>query len=778
MNRSRGWACVAALGILLSACGGGGSAPAEGPSPPSAADTAAPSVPGALTTRPVSVSQIDLAWAASTDNLAVTGYEVLRCPGVCSPSIVVARPTGTSHNDTGLAAGTLYTYRVRATDAAGNVSGGAAATGTTLAVAPPPVPSVDTAAPSVPGNLGATATSSTQVQLAWTASTDNVAVTAYRVERCAGAGCSNFGVLASPATPAHADTTALAATDYSYRVSALDAAGNVSAASLPASVRTPAASGGPNATVAGAVTVPHPTLSNLSLEWAVVGDANLNGVVSAQFRRVGDTDWSQGMPLRRVPAGSNAGFSWANRHSGSVFDLQPATRYEVALSLVDPDGGSATQTVFATTRAVPAPMAGAPVKAVTPATFASVAATAQPGDILQLAAGSYPGFSWGVSGTAARPIVIRSSAGAVINGEITLIDRPHIHLDGLTIHGRVRFNRSNGIVVTRCTLQATSATGGDGIVSYLRSEDSYIADNVLTGLTPWAEASLGVNGSNQGEGILVTGPGHVIMNNRVRGFRDNISFLEASEAQDQFSIDVLNNDLGVAGDDGVEADYCFHNCRILRNRVTNAFIGMSSQPSLGGPTYFVRNAMYNVVHTAFKLNNTSNGDVLLHNTVVKNGDALGVYSGVPVLRLHARNNLFIGGPGGSFNGYSSGSGRVISLETLDLASSSLDHNGYGATSGSFTGRVGSTAFNGLAQLRSATTEKNAVEVDLTVFSAAVAYPASPMTLYPTPDLRLRAGSAAQNAGEPIPNVNTGYAGSAPDLGAYEAGTALPVYGPR
>src|SRR3990172_4383203 len=47
-----------------------------------------------------------------------------------------------------------------------------------------------------------------------------------------------------------------------------------------------------------------------------------------------------------------------------------------------------------------------------------------------------------------------------------------------------------------------------------------------------------------------------------------------------------------------------------------------------------------------------------------------------------------------------------------------------------------------------------------------------------PDLRLATGSAAENAGIPLDNINAGYAGSAPDLGAYELGSAPPHYGPR
>ncbi|MCM5680364.1 right-handed parallel beta-helix repeat-containing protein [Schlegelella sp. S2-27] len=521
------------------------------------------------------------------------------------------------------------------------------------------------------------------------------------------------------------------------------------------------------------MTLPFPTMQSLSVEWAISGDANLNGIVKMRYRPAGGS-WRDAMALRRVPAGSNAGFSWANRHSGSLLDLQPATSYDVELTLTDPDGGSTKKVVAVRTRAVPAPMANAPVKAVTPSNFNSMAAAARPGDVLQLGAGTYNGFNWVKSGVEGKPVVIRSSAGAVINGNIDMFDQSHVQLSGLTVNGRIRLNRTKHVAVTRSTINAST----DGIVHYLRSENSYFADNVINGKTVWRESSMGVNGDNVGEGILVTGPGHVIRNNRISGFRDNISLLEASEAVDQYSIDILYNDLRNAADDAVEADFCFHNCRVMRNRITNAFQGISSQPSLGGPTYFIRNAMYNIVLSAFKLNNGSIGDVILHNTVVKNGDGFGVYAGAPVRRAVIRNNLFIGGPGGTYAGYSSGSGKVTSLSDFD-ATSSADHDAYGSTTGGFSGQIGSARFTSLAALRSSTTEKNALQVGLDGFSAGVAYPSSPMTAYGVPDLQLKSGSPAVDAASRIPNVNDGFKGTGPDIGAYEVGgLVFPVYGPR
>jgi hypothetical protein len=528
------------------------------------------------------------------------------------------------------------------------------------------------------------------------------------------------------------------------------------------------------ATVPGSITAPFPTLHSITLEWSIAGDSDLDGVVTVRYREAGAGQFRQGMNLRRVPAGSNEGFSWGNRHSGSIFDLIPGTDYEVELTLADPDGGGAQQVVAVATRPVPAAMVGAPVRNVTPANLNSMIAAAQPGDVLLFGSGVYPGFTFARDGADGAPIVLRGLPGAQINGELGLFSRNFVHVESLTINGRLRFNGSDNVAVTRCTLNTSS----DGIVTFLRSENAYIADNVVLGATTWQESSYGVNGNNVGEGILVTGPGHSIINNRVSGMRDTISFLEGGEAVDQFSIDVIGNDLSEAGDDGIEADFCFHNCRIMRNRLTNTFIAFSSQPSLGGPTYFVRNVAYNVVHVPFKLYRSSIGDVLLHNTIVKQGDAFGAFPGTPIARLLARNNLFLGGPGGTYAGFSSGTGRAMDLQTLVVANADLNFDAFGSTTGAFTGRFGPTSFNTLAQMRATTTELAGQQVTLAVFAQPVAYPADANTQFAPVDLRPAQNGGAGDIGVAIANINDGFAGSAPDAGAYEVGSPLPPYGPR
>ena len=80
----------------------------------------------------------------------------------------------------------------------------------------------DTEAPTAPQNLSATGTSPSQIDLSWQAATDNVEVTLYRIERCQGAGCSDFSEIATTPSTSSPNTGLTASTSYSYRVRAQD----------------------------------------------------------------------------------------------------------------------------------------------------------------------------------------------------------------------------------------------------------------------------------------------------------------------------------------------------------------------------------------------------------------------------------------------------------------------------------------------------------------------------------------------------------------------------
>lgn len=112
-----------------------------------------------------------------------------------------------------------------ATDTSGNSTTSAPVIVTIQNVTP------DTTVPSAPQNLLATAVSTSQVNLSWTASTDNVGVVGYEVYR-------NSTKIATVTTPSYGDTGLAASTTYTYTIKALDAAGNVSVNSVAATAVT------------------------------------------------------------------------------------------------------------------------------------------------------------------------------------------------------------------------------------------------------------------------------------------------------------------------------------------------------------------------------------------------------------------------------------------------------------------------------------------------------------------------------------------------------------
>ncbi|MBM7567262.1 fibronectin type III domain-containing protein [Paenibacillus sacheonensis] len=187
-----------------------------------AADTQAPSTPAGVASTGKTASTIDLSWNESTDNYGVTGYDVYR------NGALVGSSGWNAFTDTGLAAGTAYTYTVKAKDAAGNASPAS----TAVTVTTTGTGGGDSAAPTAPGSLTSPAKTSTSVSLAWTASTDNVGVTAYDIyngDSLAGSTTGQTNYTVTGLTPG---------TAYGFTVKARDASGNVSPASGSLSVTT------------------------------------------------------------------------------------------------------------------------------------------------------------------------------------------------------------------------------------------------------------------------------------------------------------------------------------------------------------------------------------------------------------------------------------------------------------------------------------------------------------------------------------------------------------
>ena len=214
-------------------------------------DTQAPSTPTGLVAGSATASAITLSWASSTDNVAVAGY------GVYNNGVLQGSPTATGHTLTGLACGTSYTAAVDAFDAAGNRSGKATITTSTAACA-------DTAPPSTPTGLAASAPTQTALTLNWAASTDNIGIAGYGVY-------SNGTLKGSPTVTNYTLTGLACGTSYTVAVDAFDAAGNRSAKATITTSTAACADTAPPSVPAG-LAVSSSTQTTLSLTWSASTD--------------------------------------------------------------------------------------------------------------------------------------------------------------------------------------------------------------------------------------------------------------------------------------------------------------------------------------------------------------------------------------------------------------------------------------------------------------------------------------------------------------------------
>ena len=164
-----------------------------------------------------SSSRIDLTWTDASDN--EDGFQIERCETAGCTAFAPAGQVGpnvTTFSDSGLAAGTTYDYRVRAFNTGGPSEYSNTAEATT-SVGPLP--------PGAPSNLAATAASASQINLSWTDNSSDE--TGFEIERCQGAGCTNFAPIAQAAanSMSYSDTGRPAATTFTYRIRAVNAAG-------------------------------------------------------------------------------------------------------------------------------------------------------------------------------------------------------------------------------------------------------------------------------------------------------------------------------------------------------------------------------------------------------------------------------------------------------------------------------------------------------------------------------------------------------------------------
>lgn len=542
------------------------------------------------------------------------------------------------------------------------------------------------------------------------------------------------------------------------------------------------------------------TLHCLGAYWIIRGDDNKNAQVEVAYRPAGAAQWKTAMPLFRVQKGAHKDEKGQSHltvpddawlFAGSVVLLAPDTAYELRLTLTDPDGGNAHKLLAAHTIAEPVAPANAPQRHVVPGAgggtgtaadpykgLAAAQANARPGDLFLLHAGDYEGtFTADKSGEPGRPIIWRGAGDgeAIIDGQGKAAQRPGRAVSATNIHD-VWFEKltlrnadyalvghnSARLVIRRCHMHDVEF----GITCTNNSTDRvqgfFISDNVIEGPSTWPRTK----GIEDARGIQMTGQGHVVCFNRIRGFGDAVDTFPSQRCA---AIDFHNNDISECTDDGSEMDYSERNTRNYFNRYTNVFQGVSVQPVFGGPVYIFRNALYNVVMEPFKMHNSPSGALMLHNTVVKKGPPLLLFTGDPVRNCVYRDNLFIGT-----------TGNYAYESTAPMQDCDFDYDGFGGGPyGMFLkwNNVRYATFQDMKQ--KSPIEHHATLVEADAFASGIKPPADEkQQAANTVDLRLKPTSAAVDAGTVLPNFDDGYAGKAPDLGAFEAGAELPHYGPR
>jgi hypothetical protein len=440
-------------------------------------------------------------------------------------------------------------------------------------------------------------------------------------------------------------------------------------------------------------------------------------------------------------------------------------------------------------------------------------------------------------GTSEKPIVIKAAGdGAVIiDGRnnfnlFNVKNADYNYFEGLTFRntqiaiwaGTQFQSGAKGLTVKRSRFEDV----GMGIfTNYSGSSDFYIADNVIIGrddpdrLQGWTGDFWQQFNDVEGQqfppvmksytGIRLYGPGHVVAYNYVANFHDGIDtemygMPDGSSAQDgpdyppkeswerrPTAIDIYNNYITNAHDNSIEMDGSMHNIRVMRNMLINsASHPMSTQPSVGGPIYFIRNIVFNAPGGSTRVTNGSPGVFFYNNTVLsETSTMLGA-------NLHWRNNIMLP---------ANAAGPTFSVNT-DTNYSSSDYNGFGFKPGK--GPViewNSPAWAKASEYPTAAatpplekrpyatfqdyvrdTKQDQHSVVLG-YDALVKVPqldgknlATVQRLYKAADFDfgLKPGSAAIDKGMVLPTITDGFSGAAPDLGALEFGKPAPIYGPR
>ncbi len=544
-----------------------------------------------------------------------------------------------------------------------------------------------------------------------------------------------------------------------------------------------------------------PTMQSVGIRWNITGDQNQNSSIHVLFRKSDESLWRLGMDLFRVESEAMeelAPPSGTTLYAGSIFNLAADTNYEVKLILDDPDMELAQEVFTVRTYKEPMPTnaireihaipgnGGGSGTLIDPFRgLNEINSNARAGDHILLHEGTYTGgVNLSANGTPDELIVWRPylNEDVIIDGGSTyafaMYTKSYHYFENITFKSSsvaVRLPRSRFITFKRCSFEnVRGAIFDDGGAHRI-----YFSDNTLTGIQQWKGESI----SGEVRAIELSGIGHIVSHNDISNFKDCVNLRSPWPLRD---IDIHNNNIHECSDDGIELDFSQHNVRAFKNRITNSQMGISFQPSKGGPNYAIKNILYNIGHESFKLHLTptnrtapdwkigphrTSGGVLLHNTIVKYNVPFRVWSDEgPIHYFYARNNLFVGND------------TSIAIEiTAPMRYSNFDYNVYATSSQSRFASWNETNYNTIADFRNSTNQEQHGSFTTNInslFSSSYTIPSNKDTLYsnslnyPEPQSNLLI-----DKGEIIYSINDNFDGLAPDIGAIER-NQISSFGPR
>lgn len=529
------------------------------------------------------------------------------------------------------------------------------------------------------------------------------------------------------------------------------------------------------------------TFDNISYTCVYTNDDNNTSSAVVEYKRTADTAWKTAY----APYHDTRGLTSHNKEfRGSIVGLTDSTSYDVRVTFSDAtDGvngaGSNPFTVSGSTLDPTPTLGGSTLSVTNDATLATALSTANPGDTISMAAGTYAAFTMSRSGNSGAWIKITPASGTVnissggaspnilVSGSYVIIDGltlPSSATGGIQVSGNFVFVQNNTLSNISTDCDNTGATYSEyGI--WLAGNDNYAIGNTIHS-TALANASCTTAPTYQNSPTICivwsTGHTRVAKNNTIdAACRDSISSDNGSTANE--NDDIVGNTLSNFKDDGAESKGDNVNVRIYSNTINISSSGdatagygnscIAVQPAgdanAYGPVYIFRNyckvtVAGNVGQAIYKLNSNA-PTYIFHNTTT-------AYD-APV----------------NFDTYYRGGIRSVVYNNIALT---LNGNAF---SGGGTGTVAD--YNVFFQ-QTGTNDWAYMWNDTTTYHSQTDFfnntgndnPAHSKNVNPGLDasLHIDVTSQAYNAGVILANFNTtdsiwGYTSTGPDIGAYEVG---------